>query len=257
MVVEKIISVRKATKNIIWVFLASGFISVFCLAIALLVFRTSTGLFTTMLITIVSIPFMHSLLKAHEAKQEELWIKELSLIQRHKKIIEVYIAFFLGIVLTMSIIFVMLPPQVAEGMFEEQIREIELIRGKIIFASTFQMVITNNLTVLALSFLLAFLISAGAIFVLTWNALVLSTAIGLAAKSIAGLPTAILTFLPHGSLEFLAYFLAVISGGILSAAITRRESKRFWFVFQDCMLLLLLGVWLIIFAAFIEAFAIL
>jgi uncharacterized membrane protein SpoIIM required for sporulation len=256
-VVEKIISVEKATKNIVWVFVASGFISVFCLLIALLTFRSQVGLFTTMLITIVSLPFMYNLLKAQEAKQEELWAKEKSLFQRHRKIVEIYAAFFSGIILTMSIIYLMLPPEVAESIFREQIREIEAIRSRVIFPSIFQTILLNNLTVLTLSFLLAFLISAGAIFVLAWNATILSTAIGLAAKDIFRLPHAILMFFPHGSLEFLAYFLAVISGGILSVAITRRKSKRFWFVFQDCILLLLIGVWLIVLAAFVEIFAIL
>jgi uncharacterized membrane protein SpoIIM required for sporulation len=205
----------------------------------------------------VSLPFMHNLLKAQEAKQEELWAMEKSLLQRHKKIIEIYIAFFSGIILATSIIYLILSSEIAESIFKEQIMEIEAIRSRIVFPSLFQTILFNNLTVLILSFLLAFLISAGAIFVLAWNATILSTAIGLAAKNIFGLPHAILMFLPHGSLEFLAYFLAVISGGILSAAVTRRKSKRFWFVFQDCMLLLLIGVWLIVVAAFVEIFAIL
>lgn len=256
MVVESIISVKKATENVAWVFVASGFISVFCLAIALLIFKSQVGLFITMLITIVSLPFMHNLLRAQEARQEEDWAKGKNLFQRYKKIIEIYAAFFSGIVVTMSIIYVMLPKEIAENIFKEQIREIEAIRGRLVFPSIFQTIIFNNLTVLTLSFLLSFLIS-GAIFVLAWNSMILSTAIGLAAKNIFGLPSAMLMFFPHGSLEFLAYFVGVISGGVLSAAVTRRKSKRFWFVVKDCALLFLIGVMLIFVAGIVEVLAIL
>ena len=133
--------------------------------------------------------------------------------------------------------------------------EIKAITGNVAFPSTFQRIIFNNVSVLFLSFLFAFLFGSGAIFILAWNASVLSAAIGLVAKGIGGLrgfPTAILTFLPHGSFEILAYFIAGVAGGLISAVIMRRKSKWFWVVTKDGFKMIAVAIFLLIIGAVIE-----
>ena len=225
-----------------------------------MVFEESIGLFTVFLITIAMSPFMNRLLKYAEAKQEmEVRVDEdyldLSFWERHKATILVYTSFFCGMILAMSLVYVTLPDKKIEKLFQDQIREIQIIRGKFLFKDKFTEIITNNISVLSLSFLFSFLFGSGAVFILAWNASVLAAAIGMAAKSMGGakaIPQAILIFFPHGSLEILAYFIGGIAGGIASAAIVRRKSLKFWLVIRDALKLMVVAVILLIIAGFIE-----
>lgn len=260
MVLEKLISLRAALKNPLLVFVIGGIVSVICLLISFLVFETNVGLFFTFLVTIAMMPFMVNLVKYEEARQEELVAKGRDgLLHRNRDILKVYIAFFCGMIVALSLLFMILPEKTVEKLFEDQIREIKRIRGRVVFGDTFLTIVTNNISVLLLSFLFSFLFGAGAVFILTWNSSILSAAIGLTAKSIGGLrglPLAVLVFLPHGSLEILAYFIGGIAGGFVSAAITRRKSLGFWLIVKDSLFLMVFSVLLLIIAGFIEAIAI-
>jgi len=257
MVLEKIESVREAVRNPWQMFLIGGMISVVCLFISFIVFPQSVGLFTTFLITFALTPFMVDLIRHEEVMTEEEIAKRknMNLFNRHRGILLVYIAMFAGMVLSLSIIFLMLPQNIVGKMFEDQINEINFIRGSIAFGGTFEKIFFNNIGVLFLAFLFSFLFGSGAIFILAWNASVLATAIGITAKSIGGikgLPIAILTFFPHGSLEILAYFIGGVAGGIVSAAITRRKSKWFHVILVDSATLMITAIVLLFIAAMIE-----
>jgi uncharacterized membrane protein SpoIIM required for sporulation len=157
-----------------------------------------------------------------------------------------------------STLYVVLPDQFTQLLFQDQISEITAIRGRLMLAGPFVRIITNNLGVLAFSFAFSFLFGAGAVFILTWNASVLATAIGMAAKSVGGLhglPLAVLIYLPHGSLEILAYFIAGIAGGLISAGLTRRRARWFRYTLRDSAMLMCVSVLLLIAAAAIESFA--
>jgi uncharacterized membrane protein SpoIIM required for sporulation len=258
MVLEKIITLREALRNPLQLFIASSLISIVSLIISILVFPRAIGLFTTFLITLALAPFMLNLVKYEEAKEEELIAKrkEVNLLQFHKNALILYAVFFAGISLTYSIIFIMLPESVVERIFYEQLEEIKLIRGE--FVGTFEkfsMIILNNLGVFILAFLLSLLFGVGAIFVLTWNATILASAIGIVAKNfggIKGLPIGILTFLPHGIFEITAYFIAALAGGILSSALTKRHSRFLKKIFQDTLWFLFFGIICLLIGAIIE-----
>jgi uncharacterized membrane protein SpoIIM required for sporulation len=200
---------------------------------------------------------MVNLITYQEIKDEEdiERRKEQNLLQRHKSILVVYTAFFTGMIVAMSLVFLLLPQATVEKLFDDQINEIKLIRGSAIFADTFQRILVNNIGVLFISFLFAFLFGSGAVFILAWNASVLSTAIGLTAKAMGGmkgLPLAIMVYFPHGSLEILAYFIGGVAGGLVSAAITRRKSKWLWVIIKDSLVLMSISVILLIVAGAIE-----
>lgn len=261
MVLEKLVPVKFALKNP-WVMFVNGIvISITCLFITFLIFEASIGLITTLLITIAMMPFMVNLIIYQEAREEEIITTrtEPNLIRRHGNILKVYTAFFLGMILSLSLVYLLLPETISYKLFQDQIDTINAIRGGATFAGTFETILLNNIGVLLLSFFFSFLFGAGAVFILSWNASVLSVAIGSLAKTIGGikaLPIAVLPFLPHGSLEILAYFIGGISGGLISAAITRRTSKQFWPVVRDSLGLLVISVLILVVAAIIETIAI-
>jgi uncharacterized membrane protein SpoIIM required for sporulation len=259
LVLEKVISIREAIKRPWTIFLFGGIISVICFFISFLVFQSSVGMFAIFLITIAMMPFMVNLVRYAEAKEEELIKrrKNLNLYQRHREILIVYIAFFAGMILALSILFLMLPQPIVQKLFADQINEINLIRGRATLPATFLTIVVNNLGVLFLSFLFSFLFGAGAVFILAWNASVLAAAIGMAAGGLKGLPFAVLAFFPHGSLEILAYFIGAIAGGLISVAITRRKSEWASYIFRDCSKLIFISVILLIIAGMVETLAIL
>jgi uncharacterized membrane protein SpoIIM required for sporulation len=256
MVLERLISIKDAIKQPVWMFLIGGIVSVACLFISFFIFEKSVGLFTTFLITFTMAPFMLNLVRRQEEMEESVKkIQQLNIFQRHADILKVYTAFFAGMILSMSIIYLMLPSATVERLFEDQVNEINIIRGSFLDFTTFQRIVFNNVGVLFLSFLFSFVFGAGAIFILAWNASVLSAAIGMAAKSIGGmaaLPLAVLMFFPHGSLEILAYFIGGIAGGLVSAAVTRRKSPKLFFILKDSFKLMLISIIILLVAGLIE-----
>jgi len=254
MVLEQMIDEKTAKRDPLKIFLLGAIVSIIAIFIANSVFPESTGLFSIIIITMTMIPLMNRMLH-HEEAEDEKMMESYSFFQRYGDIIVAYMSLFSGMILAMSLIFVLLPQQLAQDVFDEQLKEINLIRGHFTFENQFLDIFVNNLSVLILAFLFSFLFGSGAIFILSWNASVLSAAIGLVAKSAGGvtaIPAAVLMFLPHGFFEITAYLIGAIAGGLISAAFLRKKSFKFWHVAKDCALLLLVAFVLLIIGGIIE-----
>lgn len=257
MVLEKLVTIREAVRNPLWMFIIGALVSVVSLFISFIVFPESVGLFTTVLVTFIMTPFMVNLL-TYEAFMTELEIKKKihqNFFQRHWDMLMIYTAFFSGMIVALSLTFIFLPDSTVTKLFEDQINEIKIIRGSFLFSSTFLKITVNNIGVLILSILFAFIFGSGAIFILSWNASVLSAAIGLTAKSIggiSGIPVALVTYLPHGIFEIVAYFLGGIAGGILSAVVMKRKTDLFGVMINDSIKVLVVAISLLFIGALIE-----
>lgn len=257
MVLEQLVSVREAWRRPWLMFLVGGVVSVLCLSISSIVFPTFTGIATVFLVTFAMTPFMVRLAQHEEFEEERLATRhKLRIFQRYRHLILIYTAFFAGMVISLSILFTILPEDYAEKIFNDQLQQIKILRGRFTLPTFFQTIFFNNLGVLLLAFLFSLLFGAGAVFIISWNASVLAAAIGMMAKSLGGvaaIPVAVLVFLPHGSLELLAYFIGGIAGGIISAAIARRKSKFFGEIMLDSLTWLGIAVLLVFAGALIEA----
>jgi len=255
MVLEKLVPLQVALKNPWWMFLIGGIVSVICLVISFTIFKESVGMLMTLLITIAMTPFMVNLARYEEAREEELIEKKFTIFQRYSGTLKVYAAFFCGMILSLSVIYMIIPEDTTKTLFKNQLDEITAIRGKATVIDTFEKIVINNVGVLFLCFLFSFLFGAGAIFILAWNASVLSAAIGELAKTIGGvkaLPLAVIMFFPHGSLEILAYFIGGIAGGVISAAITRKTTTKFWPVVSDSLKFIAISVVILLVAGILE-----
>jgi len=259
MVLDSLIEDKEALKDPIKTFFLGVIISLISLFISYTIFTESTGLFTVIIITLATLPFINKLLKYEESEDEKI-MDASTFTERYGDVIVTYIAFFSGMILAMSLSFVVLPDTVAERVFDEQIKEINIIRGKFDFGNQFLEIFLNNISVLMLSFLFSFLFGSGAIFILGWNASVLAAAIGLISKASGGVkavPAAVMMFLPHGSFEIGAYFIGAIAGGLISAAVTRRKSVKFWPIVNDSLKLLVISFVFLIIGGIIETLIIL
>jgi len=257
MVLEKLMTIRTSIRQPIWVFVLGGIISVICTLISYVVFEENIGWAANFLITFAMLPFMINLV-THEGamigENVEAYEK-MNIFERHKNIILVYVAFFAGMIITLSIFSLFLPDSIVEKIFENQTNVINWMRSKATFGGTFQTIILNNIGVLFASFIFSLLFGAGAVFILSWNASVLSTAISISAKSLGGfkgIPQAMLFYFPHGSLEMLAYFIGAIAGGLVSLAVTKRKTREFWFIIKDSFEMLGAAVVLLVLAGIIE-----
>lgn len=136
------------------------------------------------------------------------------------------------------------------------------------YFQVFSLIFKNNLLVVFAAVLLSFLYGAGGLFLIAWNASILSTVIinylsttifhtpfqGIVYGSAKGL-VVFLSFMPHGFFEILAYFIASIAGAILAHHLTTNTFKSI-FRFQaskDIILLFLLSVGSLLLGALIEA----
>lgn len=123
----------------------------------------------------------------------------------------------------------------------------------------------NNVVVLILVLFLSCFYGAGAILFLAWNASVWGTVFAFIAREsslAAGSPKytsfmeLFVRVFPHTILEASAYFLAVIAGVVITKALLkeRPESPRFRYELIDGLLFFMLAVFVVVVAAFVEAY---
>ena len=256
MVLEWFLRAKTDRKHPFTIFVFTFFASLISMFISYFVFKENIGIFNIVIISLVLVTFINSMLFLEEKETE--FEMDKSFWERHGDIISAFASMFIGMTLAMSLAYIILPEEVSQKVFNEQIREINIIQGRFTFSSQFLEIVANNFSVLSLSFLLSFLIGTGAILILSWNASVLAAAIGMVAKSLGGLhglPLAIMTFLPHGVFEITAYFIGAIGGGLVSAAIARKHSK-FDLILKDAFMLFGIAVIMLVIGGIIETFII-
>lgn len=228
-----------------------------------------SGAFAALFTIIPSVYFVTLLIKREEKLEEE----EISnhykkgFFERHERDILIFLFYFLGLTLSFAVWSLVLEP----SFFQIQLSTICSINPSFCnspgltgavtglasrtAASSFLTYLTNNLQVTIFAFIFSIVFGAGAVFIIVWNASILGVAIGSLSKTIMEIPLYGLSYLPHGLPEIAGYICAGLAGGILSAAIIRGHHKRgvFRTIVFDSMKILILGIFLIILGAGIEA----
>ena len=118
-------------------------------------------------------------------------------------------------------------------------------------------IFANNIYVLIFTLVFSLIFGAGAIFILAWNASVISAAIGIFSdSSLANLPLGLARYMIHGIPEILAYFGGALAGGIISIAVIKHDvrTEKFWIILQDSLNLIIFSVVILFIAALIEVF---
>jgi len=200
--------------------------------------------------------------------------KEIDSMKEHIRVLEYLVFLFIGFVVVYTLFFILSPLKIQETLFSSQIETISAINSRITgntFSSTsiFGQIFQNNIKVLMFCLFFSFFYGAGAIFILTWNASVISAAIGdfirnrialIATPSLFSyfytFPLGLLRYFIHGIPEIAAYFLGGLAGGIISVAMINHdlESDRFKNIFVDALDLILLAIFVLVVAALIEVY---
>jgi uncharacterized membrane protein SpoIIM required for sporulation len=176
-------------------------------------------------VSIPLVPLFYRLMKMEEEKTKNRF--EGSFFTRHEQIIVVYTVLFVSVIISSSLVYVLMPPDLSSILFKDQEKELCTIRdtcptsitGQIItgeYAQVISGIFQNNLKVLILAFFFSFVFGAGAIFIIAWNASVVGVLVGQIAQGlgdnimfayIVALPMTLLNIIPHGIFEVGAYFI--------------------------------------------------
>lgn len=263
MVFESIIRAREAKKHPWEMFIYAIVITSISLWIAYFIFPSAASVIFLFLITLGSAPIIYKIIKREEIIEEETEEMSIPFYKKHKRIILVYSFLFLGVLATTAFWFSVLPSTYLDIMFSEQIITTDSL-GSFSTDASFFRIFFNNIKVATIAFILSFFYGSGALFILSWNASVIAVFIGKIAREAAAtiyhplanfygyayaLPTGLLSISLHGIPEILAYFIAGIAGGILSAGIIRGKKDKL--ILQDalgiygfCVILLIIGSFL-------------
>lgn len=214
----------------------------------------------------VAYPFVrHLLIREHE-EAENRW-SEKRLLKRHAEDFTLYLSFFLGTTFAFAISTFFVP----EDFYSVQMQVLESINAPtgnfildpglfngIINTGFFMRVLENNLWVFMVTFILAFFVTSGILFVLVWNASVLGVHIGAnLSNTLFHVPLHTLPFLPHGILEIGGYILAGIAGSLLSYEaenlLFEQEEGARRAITKDAIILTGIGAILILAGALVEA----
>lgn len=241
------------------------------------IFRDRADLVMIFLTVLACVPLMFHAIR-NEEKADLQTDGEVNLLKRHARVIEFYTFLFVGICVGYVLWFVVLPGSMTNSLFKQQVTTIAQInaasvKGFAVHLSTFNKIFFNNIKVLIFCILFSFFYGAGAIFILVWNASVVSAAIGNLIKSswlqyaaaggvikvAAGAQSVFYSFgryFIHGLPEMAGYMVAGLAGGIISVAVIRKDfgTDRFEKIMFDTAMLLVIAIGFVLIAALIETF---
>ncbi|MBL7059197.1 stage II sporulation protein M [Candidatus Pacearchaeota archaeon] len=278
---EMLINPAKAEKRPWEMFFVGAFYAIISLILTKWIFSGDpvlskyTGILVVTFCVMFSIPFMYFAIKNEEEK--DLRIDGfLRLIKEHGKAMTYFMFLFMGFVVAFSFWYIVFED--GNQNFKAQIETYCMINKPThfdqcvseyglkypskttAFLSAQEKIVNifaNNIYVLIFTLVFSLIFGAGAIFILAWNASVISAAIGIFSKSsLANLPLGLTRYMIHGIPEILAYFGGALAGGIISIAVIKHDIKteRFWVILQDSLNLIILSVIILFIAALIEVF---
>lgn len=234
-----------------------------------------TGILVVTFCVMFTIPFMYYALKNEEEK--DLRIEGFGrLLKEHNKALIYLMFLFLGFIVAFSFWYVIFSDgnqnfraQIETycminkpAHFDDCVAEygVKHISKTTIFSTAQERIVNifaNNIYVLIFTLVFSLIFGAGAIFILAWNASVISAAIGIFSQStIIRIPLGIARYMIHGIPEIAAYFIGALAGGIVSVAVINHDvhSEKFWVILQDSLNLVIASVVILFFAALIEVF---
>ncbi len=262
------------------------------LFLAIWVFKEEASIVMVLLTVVACVPLMYNTLRLEEEKDTVI-DTERTLLKEHSKALSFFMFLFVGFCIAFSLAYIFLPVTIVEAAFQTQINTIKnintqisgetinsgalagsIIEGSALGGATlFLQIFLNNFKVMLFCIFFSFFYGAGAIFILTWNASVISAAIGTFfrthisdyASSLGFVKAAgyfhiyslsLIRYFIHGLPEILAYFIGGLAGGIISVAVIRHDfgTQTFRKIVRDAFDLFLLAIVVLLIAAGIEVY---
>jgi len=257
MVLESLFKTRALLDSKVLFFVYTVLICLVSVAVSVMFFESSASILSIAFITFAFIYFLN---KVYFVTEKEVINHEKGFFRRYMFVIEIYVKIFIILAIVFTLMYVFLPSSYRNIVFEEQVNtlaKVDSLRTSINVAGDlylgeplglFSYIFLNNLGVLFAILLFSFLYGVGALFIIVYQASVFGTVVGTKILSLVpqyfsqgvyGQVIAILHgsvlglgLLPHGAFELLAYFLAAVVGGLVSAILhghyinVRRDLKK-------------------------------
>ncbi|MFC1741277.1 stage II sporulation protein M [Nanoarchaeota archaeon] len=280
MVLESMIRPIKAVKKPWELFFYGILIASVGVFLGYWIFRDKADLVMIFLTTFACVPLMFHTIRREEREDIRL-DKETSMLKRHSRVLLFYTFLFLGMMVAYVLWYVVLPTEMSQTIFRQQITTIAQINspvsghivGNATTTSLFNRIFFNNIKVMIFCVLFSFFYGAGAIFILAWNASVVAAAtgnlikLGLAKYAAAGGLTKMAAvtqtvaysfsrYMFHGLAEMAAYMVAGLAGGIISVAVINHDFKtdNFQKIILDASTLMIIAMTILFAAALIESY---
>jgi len=245
------------------------------ISLSIWIFDKQASFIAVFLTTLAAVPIVYNTIKLEESKELKIH-EQKRLLHEHNRAILFLMIFFIGVVVSCVLWYVFLPSETVGHVFQTQTATITDINDQISGSAIseyqiFTKILFNNVKVLAFSLLFAFIYGVGAIFILTWNATVIGTAIGNIIRSGISEASSALGFAKfaiyfkafslglarysiHGIPEILAYFYGGLAGGILSVALMKGhfKSKISSQILWDTSEMIMLAIGFLIVGALLE-----
>ncbi|MEK6833137.1 MAG: stage II sporulation protein M [Nanoarchaeota archaeon] len=233
----------------------------------------ASGMLVVLFCIMFTFPFMYFVIKKEEQDDEEAE-GVFSVWQRHKDAIYAFMWLFLGFVVAFSFWNIVLQDS---NLLNFQIQtycqinspgEIDTcvaryssgnlgITGNSANGLRFLAITENNVYVMIFTLVFSLIFGAGALFILIWNASVISAAVGIFAKyQISEIPLGIARYAIHGFPEITAYFITALAGGILGVGIMRHgiKDRKFLKIIENVIILIFIALIILIVAALLEVY---
>ena len=232
-----------------------------------------SGIIVVTFCVMFSLPYMYYMIKQEEAEDEAVE-GFFSVWEIHKDAIYAFMWLFLGFIIAFAFWHIILGDS---NLFNAQIStycminspgNIEDCTARYSFEKTistgaatremrFLSILENNVYVMIFTLIFSLIFGAGAIFVLAWNASVISAAIGIFGQNkLSEIPAGVARYMIHGFPEIAAYFITALAGGIFGVGIIRNGVKnpKFLRVLENVVVLLFIAILILMTAAAIEVY---
>jgi uncharacterized membrane protein SpoIIM required for sporulation len=272
MVLELLVNPKKVTGKPSEMIILGFVYVLISVLVASWMFKSYVSIVMITLTIVASIPLVNQIISLEEKKDLTIH-KERRLLKEHSKAIKALLYLFIGYTLAFILLYVFLPSHIIAQMFSAQLETITTIKATSVtgnyvsYLETFNTIFLNNLKILIFCIAFSFFYGAGAIFILTWNASIMATAIGAFIRNniihtdgIMGYlqvsAAALLQYALHGIPEITAYFIGALASGMISFAVVKHEfmGKNFKIIISDVLDLIMISVGILFFAALIEVF---
>ncbi|VVB83584.1 Stage II sporulation protein M [uncultured archaeon] len=238
------------------------------------VLSKSSGLIVVLFCVMFSIPFMYFIIKNEEEEDEEV-DGFFEVWRMHSDAIYAFLWLFLGFILAFSIWYIVLqdsnllnaqietycninnPGDIDKCISEYSFTSKVISTSALSNSSRFLSILGNNFGVLIFTLIFSLIFGAGAIFILAWNASVISAAIGIFTQyKLSEIPFGILRYMIHGFPEIAAYFITALAGGMLGVGVIKNGigNKKFPRIMKNVLILIAIAIFILLVAAFIEVF---
>ncbi len=233
-----------------------------------------SGIIVVTFCVMFSFPFMYYLIKQEEEEDEQIE-GFFSVWRAHKDAIYAFMWLFLGFIISFAVWYMIIQdsnlfnaqietycminsPGNIEGCVERyNIENKAITTGAATKETRFLSIIENNIYVMIFTLIFSLIFGAGAVFVLAWNASVISAAMGIFTNyKITSVPFGLVRYMIHGFPEIAAYFTTALAGGIFGVGVIRNgiKNQKFLRIVENVVILLFISIIVLIIAAIIEVY---